>query len=1146
MRALSTLLATLALAAATAGAQVSTTTLRGELRSLWVDPPTGKGIPHRIHTLVDDAGHSHELTVDEAVLRAAGGAERLEGRRVELTISAASASIAERAAPGAEAVVVHAITTTGLQPRAPSPIRTPTGARAVVTTLATAARPFAVLLCKFADSPTVEPAAKSHYERYVTGQSFPSTNHYWTEVSNGTITLDGSAVYGWYVLPNPREYYVNAGTGSGNAGRLAVDCAAAADADVNLPSYDGVAFQFNQSLGNESFAGGVTLEQDGVRKSYKAVWMSDWATGGAGAYAHEIGHTLGLSHSTGPYGTTYDSRWDVMSDAMWWTNGPVNIGAHTLAIQKDRLGLVPAARKVEVVDGEQTLLLERSALPNANANALLVTIPIPGTAGTVEDYYTVEARRHAGYDAGLPEGVVIHRVGNGQQVRVVDADGNGNPNDAGATWVVGETFRDPVNGISVRIDDQVGDAYRITVHGAAPQPRIAIAPAPRSRTIAFGTGGARGDSASIVVTGADASTLTWHVLPRGRRLVPLASSGTGSGMLRWIDQQSGLGAGMHVDTLVILADGALGSPLRLVDTLVVTAPPALAIGFDASVRIDSLMPGATSSHVVTVLPSGPAAESAPWTATTRASWIVFDSTAGTGQGELSWRHDGRALAPGVYVDSIVVSTPGASPARLVDSLRVLTPPVIIIGRTSGSRRVPFASAAVVDSFAVTLSGADAAGLRWQVGTGGAVRYLAPQFSPTPNVGSGWVRLRWDPAAIAPGVYVNTATIRAAMGGSAVTYTDTLYIDAAPSAIVLSAESRHDSVVASSYWSVDSVWVQPQGDGGPNRAWAATANPNRTFFLARSSLPQATGIGPSWLVWTRNSGEGAGVYVDTIVVSLTDTPHSTVRLVDSLTVIGAPTLAVGTISRSSLSMLGRETTSTDSATVNVSGYSTDGASWSASARAPWLTITTASGVGSGMLRWTRTATGLAAGTHVDTITVAATGLMNSPHRIVDSLRVLPSLVVTTDLGAHGAVMGAAYADTLRAAGGIEERRWDVVTGALPRGIALDSMSGALRGVPEQTGEFRFTARVRSAGFPSTRDYSLVVTAPAIAAGAILDQLLSVGQLTPDQLRYLDLLGNRNARLDVGDVRAWLQTSQATATAEARALAAILARPDSAKR
>jgi hypothetical protein len=73
---------------------------------------------------------------------------------------------------------------------------------------------------------------------------------------------------------------------------------------------------------------------------------------------------------------------------------------------------------------------------------------------------------------------------------------------------------------------------------------------------------------------------------------------------------------------------------------------------------------------------------------------------------------------------------------------------------------------------------------------------------------------------------------------------------------------------------------------------------------------------------------------------------------------------------------------------------------------------------------------------------------------------------------------------------------------------------------------------------------------VQPAAILDQLLGSGSLTADHLRFLDLLGNRNGRLDVGDVRAWLIDSQqlsAAATAELRAIVGAVEtepRPDDA--
>src|SRR5207302_9393258 len=75
--------------------------------------------------------------------------------------------------------------------------------------------------------------------------------------------------------------------------------------------------------------------------------------------------------------------------------------------------------------------------------------------GSTTHFYTVEARRLAGYDQLVPAAaVVIHDVDttrSGSKALVVDPDGNGDPNDAGAEWIPGETFSDAASGIQVAV-----------------------------------------------------------------------------------------------------------------------------------------------------------------------------------------------------------------------------------------------------------------------------------------------------------------------------------------------------------------------------------------------------------------------------------------------------------------------------------------------------------------------------------------------------------------------------------------------------------------------------------------------------------------------------------------------------------------------
>jgi hypothetical protein len=121
----------------------------------------------------------------------------------------------------------------------------------------------------------------------------------------------------------------------------------------------------------------------------------------------------------------------------------------------------------------------------------------------------------------------------------------------------------------------------------------------------------------------------------------------------------------------------------------------------------------------------------------------------------------------------------------------------------------------------------------------------------------------------------------------------------------------------------------------------------------------------------------------------------------------------------------------------------------------------------------------------------------------------------------ATMGSAYFDQLTAVGLPASGNWTVATGRLPSGLAI-SFNGAITGVPAEAGSFTFTVTVVSGTSFGARTFTLEVAKPQLAQAAVMDQLLGGAvTLTPDQLRFLDLLGNKNGRLDVGDARAWLQ-------------------------
>lgn len=530
----STLVLALAAAALAAGAfvpaRVPDETRTGWLSVVWQTRGVGNELAAVRLYLVDEAGQGTEVVAPAEVLAAQGGLLRLNGRRMSVTGDLVPAS-ATRPVPVLRARSI-----------APAP-----GPRFDLAAAAQAGEQrYVLILCRFSDRATTDPRPRSTYEQWM-GSAYPGLDHYWRENSENRVGITAPVV-GPFVLPRPASAYVPTG-GSADLGALFRDCTAAADPSVDFSQFAGILLQFNSPLDNYSWGGWWSRTLDGVTRRWPATWMADWST--LATYAHESGHALGLPHSSGPYGQTYDSKWDVMSGGRSWD---ATVGTwtppHTIAYHKDMLGWIPAARKFVATAGSTaTFELARDAMPAATGYQI-AELPIAGGGGT---FYTLETRRYAGYDGPtrLPgEGVVIHRVDPSDAAtpaRVVDVDDNGDPNDAGAIWVPGETFTDLQAGVQVSVLAATATGYTVRVSTGGTLP-VAM-----DSVLAPGVMGA--DYAAPLAPGlAGASwTMVGGALPRGLAL-------SADGVLAGVPAESGT---FHFTVSVAQAGGFATREARL-------------------------------------------------------------------------------------------------------------------------------------------------------------------------------------------------------------------------------------------------------------------------------------------------------------------------------------------------------------------------------------------------------------------------------------------------------------------------------------------------------------------------------------------------------------------------------------------------------
>ncbi len=289
---------------------------------------------------------------------------------------------------------------------------------------------YATIMCKFPDIAQL-PTTQTRLNSIINGTTTNTLQDYFKKSSFGKLDFTAD-IYSnnnlWYTMPRPESFY----TGP-NFTALRDDCANAANADINFLNYDGIINIYNGETWDDNSAWGGPnnwMFLDGQWKRYGMTYIPPWVYRGVagfynmdlGAFAHEIGHSLGLPHSSSQNFdgslNEYGSRWDLMSNSRVRINGNF-VPSDLIAYYKDRLGWIADNKRSRILTSDSTVIeIDSNSNPQNNPNNFQVAYVkdnsnLPGTSQF--ETYSIESRFFRDYDQNLAgnnlqESVVIHKI----------------------------------------------------------------------------------------------------------------------------------------------------------------------------------------------------------------------------------------------------------------------------------------------------------------------------------------------------------------------------------------------------------------------------------------------------------------------------------------------------------------------------------------------------------------------------------------------------------------------------------------------------------------------------------------------------------------------------------------------------------------
>jgi Malectin domain/Chitobiase/beta-hexosaminidase C-terminal domain/Viral BACON domain len=467
-----------------------------------------------------------------------------------------------------------------------------------------------------------------------------------------------------------------------------------------------------------------------------------------------------------------------------------------------------------------------------------------------------------------------------------------------------------------------------------------------------GTAGAANPSAQTATV---STTAAWTAASNAAWLTVSPTSGTGNGSLSVAANLAGMAAGTYPATVTVTAPGATGSPQTIAVTLVVTAaavPPGVSAS-PTSLNFSATAGGSNpAAQAITISNSG--GGTLNWSAAKTQPWLVLLATGGTGASVLSVQAVTGSLAAGTYTDTVTISAAGANPASKTVAVTFSVAPAVV---------TPPAGTSIVsiNCGGSAMTGAD--GTNWaadQYFTGGDLLYTGYLVSGTQDL------------------YLYRSARRGLYGNFSYTIP-----------------------VANGSYNLKLRFAELAYGSKGQRVFNVNVNgsPVLTNFDIVADAGPLTADDKVFPVTVSNGT----LQIDVIgVVGF--------GLLNGIQVLPAgsgtttPTLTVSASSAAFIGTAGAANPAAQSIAVST----TQG--WTAASNQSWLTVSPASGTGSGTLSIGANLAGLAAGSYSGAITVTSPGATGSPQTVnvtlaVSAASLPPALSVSPTSLSFGAAAGA---------------------------------------------------------------------------------------------------------------------------------------------